>query len=84
MILELDFGSVDDSTVVLSLTELDSPPESVAPELIAETLLRFCTTVGKKVLWSIESEILLDSQRRELIPCIEHVHKLNDRYNSSS
>ncbi|KAI8949604.1 putative polyketide synthase [Xylaria longipes] len=57
---------------------------ATTPEYLAEALLRFYATARKNdnVLWSVEPEIVNDGDGYELIPRIEQIPELNDRYNS--
>lgn len=52
---------------------------------VAETFLRMRTRVEEidTLLWPMESEIVIDSQQRELVPRLRHLPTLNDRYNST-
>ncbi|KAI0194522.1 putative polyketide synthase [Xylaria flabelliformis] len=57
---------------------------TTTPEYLAEALLRFHATGRKSdnVLWSVEPEIIIDASGHQLIPRLEQIPELNDRYNS--
>lgn len=52
---------------------------------VAETFLRLRTRAEERdnILWPLETEVVVDAQRRELVPRLRHISKLNDRYNST-
>ncbi|KAI0398721.1 putative polyketide synthase [Xylaria palmicola] len=71
----------------LRLQQLDiADSASVRPETILEILLRFHAgdKANGSILWTVETEIVLDKNGREMIPRIEHIKELNDRYNSKT
>ncbi|KAI1755490.1 putative polyketide synthase [Xylaria castorea] len=57
---------------------------ATTPEYLAEALLRFHATGRKNdnVLWSVEPEIINNGDGHQLIPRLEQIPELNDRYNS--
>ncbi|KAI0455320.1 putative polyketide synthase [Xylaria acuta] len=57
---------------------------AATPEYLAKALLRFHATGRKNdnVLWSVEPEIINDSDGHQLLPRLEQIPELNDRYNS--
>lgn len=59
--------------------------EKLDARKVAETFLRMRTRVEERgiLLWPLESEIVIDSQQRELVPRLRHLRTLNDRYNST-
>lgn len=59
--------------------------ESLDARKVTETFLRLLAKVEKKddILWPLESEIVVDSQQRELVPRLRHISTLNNRYNSA-
>ncbi|KAI1407896.1 putative polyketide synthase [Hypoxylon sp. FL1857] len=65
-------------------------PESVSPATIAEILLRLHVALALKedgnsesdIFWTIEPEIIIDSQGRQLVPRLGFIAELNGRYNS--
>jgi hybrid polyketide synthase/nonribosomal peptide synthetase ACE1 len=52
---------------------------------LAEAVLRFqmAGSVKDNTLWSVESEIVIDADGRQLVPRMRPVSEANDRYNSS-
>ncbi|KAH8651343.1 putative polyketide synthase [Xylariales sp. PMI_506] len=70
----------------LRLQHLDiSEPRDTKPETIAEVLLRFHASGSKKddLLWTVEPEIIIDAEGRELVSRLRPIPELNDRYNSA-
>jgi SAM-dependent methyltransferase len=76
-------------TSELHLQFLDiEEPGNIEPRIIAETLLRLHTTGSTnnsqdKMLWTIEQEIVIDAEGRQLVPRLEAMTAANDRYNSA-
>lgn len=73
-------------TPELRLQQLDIvEPRNTSPQTIAEILLRFHAAASKKddLLWSVEPEIIIDEQERQLVSRLRPIPKLNDRYNSA-
>ncbi|RYP64846.1 hypothetical protein DL769_006521 [Monosporascus sp. CRB-8-3] len=73
----------------LRLQYLDiSEPQNIDPRTIAECLLRLWTgrrpeeQGQRNYLWSVESELIIDAEGRQLIPRLRHLDGPNDRYNS--
>lgn len=52
---------------------------------IAEIFLRLRSKAEQRnnIFWSLEPEIVIDSQQRELVPRLRHMSTLNNRYNST-
>ncbi|KAJ5113444.1 hypothetical protein N7456_001978 [Penicillium angulare] len=71
----------------LHLQQLDiAETSNTTPETISKILLRFHATVSKQeqdTLWSIEPEIVIDENGRELVSRLRPIRQLNDRYNSA-
>ncbi|KAI0153232.1 putative polyketide synthase, partial [Xylariaceae sp. FL1272] len=89
--MTVGFGRVAaNETPDLRLQQLDiADPDTVSPEVIAAALLRFAAGVGKgrgghDALWTVESEVALDGEGREMLPRLEQNSELNNRYNSDS
>ena len=59
--------------------------ENLDARKISEVFFRLLTKVEKKdnILWPLESEIVVDSQQRELVPRLRHISTVNNRYNSA-
>ncbi|KAI1445302.1 polyketide synthase [Annulohypoxylon stygium] len=61
-----------------------STPENVEVSVIAESLLRLHTKDlhSDDVLWTAESELIIDEKGRHLVPRINPITPANERYNS--
>lgn len=59
--------------------------EKLDARKVAETFLRMRTRVEESdtLLWTMEPEIVIDSQQRELVPRLRNIPALNSRYNST-
>lgn len=71
----------------LRLQHLDiSDPEKTNPKTVAEAFLRIYAAVSWKnnanVLWTMEPEIVVDRDGRQLVPRLNFIPELNDRYNA--
>lgn len=71
----------------LRLQQLDiADPDSTDADTIAETLIRFWLstneTSSERGLWSVEPEIVIDRDQRQLLARLRPISELNDRYNS--
>lgn len=71
----------------LRLQQLDiADPDSTDAETIAEILIRFWVstneTSSERGLWSVEPEIVIDRDQRQLLARLRPISELNDRYNS--
>lgn len=76
----------------LRLQQIDIPkPESTNPETLAEALLRLHASIHmtrmrdsekQDLFWTIEPEIILDSEGRQLVPRLSLIRELNERYNA--
>jgi NAD(P)-dependent dehydrogenase (short-subunit alcohol dehydrogenase family) len=82
------FGRVaTHETPDLRLQQLDIPdPENTSARTIAETLLRlhaaFSMKNDRNIFWTIEPEIVIDNEGRQLVPRLGFITELNDRYNA--
>ncbi|KAI0199478.1 beta-ketoacyl synthase domain-containing protein [Astrocystis sublimbata] len=62
---------------------------TINPREVAEGVLRFRALDSareashNKTLWSVESEIIIDAERGQLIPRLRPIKEANDRYNSA-
>ena len=70
----------------LHLQQLDiADPKNTSPRTVADILLRFHAAASTKddLLWSVEPEIIIDDQKRQLVSRLRPIPQLNDRYNSA-
>lgn len=70
----------------LRLQQLDiANPQTASCESIAEIVLRHHASASKsdKLIWSLEPEIVLDSNGRRTIPRLCPIQSINDRYMST-
>lgn len=85
--MTVGFGrTATNETPDLCLQQLDiTNPNSTSPRTIAEILLRLHATTSNKnnSLWAPEPEIVIDYNKRELVPRLRPIPELNDRYNSA-
>ncbi|KAI3390259.1 hypothetical protein diail_10799, partial [Diaporthe ilicicola] len=93
--MTVGFGRVaQNETPDLVLQQLDvADPDSIQPEVLAETLLRLhFVATGKKdaskgdehgPMWSVEPEIIIDGDGRQLLSRIRPISEVNDRYMSA-
>lgn len=68
----------------LRLQFLDIPdPSKLDPRIIAETLVRFHAKDldGDDILYTVEPEIVMDVEGRQLVPRLQPISAANDRYN---
>ncbi|KAH6658993.1 putative polyketide synthase [Truncatella angustata] len=85
--MTVGFGRVAvHETPELNLQQLDiTKPENVDAKMIAEILLRFhaAPTQTEDIVWTVEPEIVIDDDGRQLLARLRPTPELNDRYNSS-
>ena len=70
----------------LRLQFLDIPDFSkIDAQTIAETFVRFINKQleGEDILYTVEPEIVIDAQERELVPRLGYMSAANDRLNST-
>ncbi|KAI5865338.1 putative polyketide synthase [Durotheca rogersii] len=70
----------------LRLQQLDiADPQNTKAETVAKILLQFYASASKKedLLWTVEPEVVIDAEERELVARLRPVSELNDRYNSA-
>lgn len=86
--MTVGFGRVAANEVPdLRLQQLDvADPKGLNPHTIAEILMRLqvVDSVGVDLLWSVEPEIVIDTNQRQLLARLQPVFELNDRYNSTN
>ncbi|KAH6652395.1 putative polyketide synthase [Truncatella angustata] len=75
----------------LDVQKLDvSKPEEMNPKALAEVLLRLHGSLALKkenrtggdLFWTVEPELVIDDQNRLLVPRLNFIAELNDRYNA--
>ncbi|OCL13419.1 putative polyketide synthase [Glonium stellatum] len=84
--MTVGFGRVAvHETTDLRLQCLDIPdPSKIDPRVVAEALLRLQATVREdNILWTAESEVIINAEGRQLVPRLRPISALNDRYNSA-
>ncbi|KAH8820161.1 putative polyketide synthase [Xylogone sp. PMI_703] len=71
----------------LRLQHLDiADLQGTSPQTVAEVLLRFHvrpTNIDNDIVWTVEPEIVIDNEKRQLLSRLRPIPELNDRYNSS-
>ncbi|KAI9695823.1 MAG: Type I Iterative PKS [Bogoriella megaspora] len=83
--LALGFGKTAlVETPDLRLQQLDlADPQATNPMVLAKKILQFASVVLETVVWTVESELVVDAEGHELIPRLKPISTLNDRYISS-
>lgn len=87
--MTVGFGRVaQNETPDLVLQQLDViNPDSIQPEVLAETLMRlhyFATSKGTDgPIWSVEPELIIEEDGRQLLARIRPISDVNDRYMSA-
>ncbi|KAH7322416.1 putative polyketide synthase [Stachybotrys elegans] len=70
----------------LRLQQLDiANPATASPRIVAECFLRFHASEfqDEQTLWSLESELVLDTHDKLLLPRLRTIPEVNSRYNST-
>lgn len=84
--MTVGFGRTASNEVAdLRLQQLDiTDLEFTSPELLAEIILRFYGSgfLPIDVLWTVEPEIVIDNEQRQLLSRLRPIQEMNDRYNS--